>query len=291
MTPEEIRRREILRQLARNANAQFDMPASPDQGQLAARIAAAKMNDYQRFGAGGNGVVLNQLPAGPAPEGDTAFDVARKAEMGKMKLTGGNRHGDQGRSTVTSSGDPGMVLRMRELMKENYENRRNSKDANGQTQPEAARARAADMASKGIQRPTRQSQNDARFARRLAAMNAINMTQVAPQVALMQAMHGANPAQSAQANYHNAMADAIRQQMTQDQGGQAAPPGAPPAQLPPGSVQIAPGVVRHPAGGGPMSMNPYSGAATGDMSENPIARFLKFLERSKLPAGAFGGPY
>lgn len=193
MTPEEIRRRSILARMQRNEKAQFNEPSMPNQAALQATIAKQRLGDYQRFGAGGNGVVLNQLPAAPDTGGDTAADVARKAAMDKMRLVG-----RQGGVSEVAGGTP----ETRQPLQAQFADPRAL--AARARQGNEARSVAMNMVDKGIQRPTRESQNAARMEKKLSLMQRMNSIQAAPTIAMIQAQHTQDPTKQAEANYYRA---------------------------------------------------------------------------------------
>lgn len=177
--------------------------------------------------------ILNAGTSRVDPYADAPEDVARKEAMNKMVGVGAAL-GAPGRF-VTPGEDIGTDEMARIRAQKAMESRK--------SQSERARIIAGKMESGELPpRPTRQSQNEARFNARLERMRRLQEAQMAPILSAIQAQKGLSPLDQAHANLLQAQADILRGQIGQANGqpapGAQPPPGAPQGQ---GGQQIPPG--------------------------------------------------
>lgn len=220
------------KQAGRNMGAQAD----PTVRTLPAARMAALMGN-------GVGQSFASVPsAAPDPNADTPQDIARKAALSQLVLRGsgpGSTGEVSGGDAATRQGmqqkiaDPRMLAMRRaqsDQARDNAKRLRDNAGAYANTHPGAT---PDEIAAYGGGRPTVGGKRlAAREASRLKRLQQAN-DQMAPILALTQAQHGGKPGEQAQANLHNATADAIRMQMLKEYGGGSPGMGPMPGQTPP----------------------------------------------------------
>lgn len=211
------------RLLARQALAQRNVAAVGPQGPQGlggidqASMARRRMQDYQRFGAGGNGVVLRQPPA-QAPVPPVPQEPNPMAGMVAQGRPGGV-------SEVSGGLDPAMRQRLqaafaaraqREAALHAMKGKEGGKAVEGLSQGDVARRRADFLAANGG-RPSTAKNNSARLEAKLAMMNRLNMMEAAPQLAALSIQHQPNDQQKATAlAYHASALETLRNALGND---------------------------------------------------------------------------
>lgn len=243
------------KQAGRNMGAQAD----PTVRTLPAARMAALMGN-------GVGQSFASVPsAAPDPNADTPQDIARKAALSQLVLRGsgpGSTGEVSGGDAATRQGmqqkiaDPRMLAMRRaqsDQARDNAKRLRDNAGAYANTHPGAT---ADEIAAYGNGRPTVGGKRlAAREASRLKRLQHAN-DQMAPILALTQAQNGAKPGEAAQANLHNATAEAIRAQLLQQYGGGSPGMGPMPGQTPPLGAGIGPMPGQVPPGQGGIKKRP-----------------------------------
>lgn len=237
---------EQLLQMAKNRGK--STPVVPSAGITGGRIDKDSvrfraLQDYHRFGNGG--VVLSGGGGGAAPDpyADTPEDVARKAAMSKLKLRG--ETADTGFGSRRTVGRPlvkGASGEEKAALEEALSN--DKRIASRAAQGDQARKNLAAYADGSKKRPHHVTEAERKAdGRQLMADReaALVKAQMAPYLDYVRAQHPDNPHHVAAANKDNAIAAAIRAQMTQEAPGPGAMPGAAsePAAVPPGGATSA----------------------------------------------------
>lgn len=191
----------------------------------------------------GGGTQSMASVASADPYADTPADVARKAAMSKLKLRG--ETADTGFGSRRTVGRPlvkGASGEEKAALEEALSN--DKRIASRAAQGDQARKNLAAYADGSKKRPHHVTEAERKAdGRQLMADReaALVKAQMAPYLDYVRAQHPDNPHHVAAANKDNAIAAAIRAQMTQEAPGPGAMPGAAsePAAVPPGGATSA----------------------------------------------------